>query len=230
MKTAKRFYKEVSTDVRPDGYSVLLDGISLKTPGKLLLIAPSLHIANLVASEWDAQTDEIKPETMPVTRLLNVATEQTPHNREKLIAEARRYAGTDLLCYRAVQPVRLTERQSNLWNPVLSWAESQGITLKTTQGVKAIDQADQSLNKVADYANAKDNLELTLFVHLIAVFGSAILSMAVIEKHITGQNAFALSRLDNLFQIEQWGKDDEATEIAANLEAEVIQLCKILES
>ena len=95
--------------------------------------------------------------------------------------------------------------------------------------VIAIEQDQTSLDKVAQYAASHNHLELTLFVHLIAVFGSAILAMAVMEKHISGQEAFELSRLDNLYQIEHWGEDEEAVETAANLETEVIALCKILE-
>ncbi len=229
MKTAKRFYKAVTTANEGNRFAVLLDERKLKTPGKLPLVTSSKYIAKLIAAEWDAQVEKIRPETMPVTRLVNVSIELTPDNRDKLADEAKRYAGTDLLCYRATDPTGLTNRQNELWNPVLDWAAEKDITLETTQSVIAIEQNPDSLDQVARYAVKLNDLDLTLFVHLIAVFGSAILAMAVMEKHLSGQEAFTLSRLDSLYQIEHWGEDEEAAETAANLEAEVIALCKILE-
>jgi len=230
MKTAKRFYKEVTTQPVDNGFAVLLDGRQLKTPGKLVLIAPTQKAAELVAAEWDAQEDNIRPETMPVTRLINVTIELTPKNRDALVLEARRYAGTDLLCYRADEPISLADRQAEEWDPVLTWAAVRGIALETTIGVTAIEQDSEALDQIAAYAKSHDDLNLTLYVHLIAVFGSALLAMAVMEKFVSGQKGFALSRLDNLYQIEQWGEDEEAAEIAANLEQEIIALCQLLEA
>lgn len=230
MKTAKRFYTSVTTEKVDDGFGVFLDGRTLKTPQKHTLIVASETIAGLIAAEWDAQQDTIKPETMPITRLVNVSIELTPNNRNRLSEEAQRYAGTDLLCYRTDDPPSLSERQSEQWDPMLSWAADRGIKLETTNSVIAIDQPEDSLMQVKAYAASHCNLNLTLFVHLIAVFGSAILAMAVMEKFLTGQKGFTLSRLDNLYQIEQWGQDEEAAKIAVNLEAEVIALCKILEA
>ena len=83
--STKRFYETVEVVEQPDGYHILLDGRTLKTPGKQVLQTKTHYIAELIAKEWRAQDTEIKPETMPVTRLINVAIEQTPSNRERLI-------------------------------------------------------------------------------------------------------------------------------------------------
>lgn len=230
MKGAKRFYKQAVPAAIDARFGVHLDGRLLKTPGKQPMIINSEYVAALIAAEWEAQTDLIKPETMPVTRLVNVSIELTPTHRDRLAQEARNYAETDLLCYRAENPIELAERQAEQWDPLLSWAAGKDIRLETTDKILAIPQNERSLQAVADYAGTLDDLNLTLFVHLIAVFGSAVLSMAVMEKHISGSRAFELSRLDNLYQIEQWGEDEEAAENAANLAAEVAALCKVLEA
>jgi len=109
---AKRFYKEVHYERRGAGFVVLLDRRVLKTPKKAALIINREDRAARVAAEWDAQTREINPSFMPATRLMNVACEQTPQRRPDLIAEARRYAGTDLLCYRAASPADLAARSA----------------------------------------------------------------------------------------------------------------------
>ena len=228
QKHNRRFYKKVSTEAVDDGFGIFLDGRRLKTPGKSPLTAPNAYIAALIAAEWEAQSELIRPETMPVTRLVNVSIELTPGNRGKLIAEARSYGETDLLCYRTSDPAALSERQSKQWDPILDWARQNEIELNATTSLIAVDQPKASLDRIADYASRQSDLLLTLFVHLTAVFGSVVLAMAVLEGHLEGERAFHISRLDALFQIEKWGEDEEAAENAKTLETEVIALCRIL--
>ncbi len=224
----KRFYKDVSVKEVDGGFWVQLDGRTLKTPGKHVLIAPTRIAAELIAAEWDAQGDDIIPTSMPVTRLLNVAVEQTPDNREALIAEARKYAGTDVLCYRE-GTVRLhAEEQNKLWNPVLDWAKTQGVNLETTSALNVIKQPQSSLDAIANYARRLDDVFLTLYVHLTSVFGSAILAMAVLEKQLEGEAAYDLSRLDELWQIKYWGEDYEAKDRTEAIKNEINALCALI--
>lgn len=229
-KFAKRFYKEVSTAQTESGWLVQLDGRTLKTPGKMTLLLPTKKVADLIAAEWDAQIEYIRPELMPVTRLLNVAIEQTPDNREALVAEARKYAGTDVLCYREGEVRLHHEEQAANWDPVLAWAAEQGVALKTTDSLMAITQDEAALNAIADFARGLPDMPLTLFVHLVAVYGSAILAMAVMNGHLTGEEAFELSRLDELWQIKYWGQDEEAKERTDAIHTETVALCKLLEA
>ena len=227
-KLAKRFYKSVKVDEAEGQWRVLLDGMQLRTPGKLKLAVSSKAIAEKVAAEWEAQAEHINPSLMPVTRLVNVAVEQTPNRRADLVAEARRYAQTDLLCYRAPQPRMLIERQSEAWDIWLAWAEGQGLTLKTTESLQAIEQPCESLDALDHFSKSLDNLPLTLFVHLIAVYGSVILGLAVMRGALSAEAAFNLSRVDAIYQIELWGEDEEQAEITAALRKETIALGSIL--
>jgi len=227
-KFAKRFYKDVSIAKGEGGWLVQLDGRTLKTPGKITLLIPTQNAAKLVAAEWEAQTEHIRPESMPVTRLLNVAVEQTPTNREALIAEARKYAGTDVLCYREGEVRLHHEEQAAKWDPILAWAAEQGFALKTTDSLMAIEQDDAALDAVAEFARCLADMPLTLFVHLVAVFGSAILAMAVMKAHLRGEDAYELSRLDELWQIKYWGEDEEAKERSDAIRLEVKALCELL--
>lgn len=229
-KFAKRFYTELTTKSVEGGWHILLDGRILKTPGKKTLLVPTQKAAELIAAEWEAQSEYIRPETMPVTRLLNVAVEQTPENRDALVAEARKYTGTDVLCYREGEVRLHAEEQASKWDPVLAWAAEQGITLTITDSLMAIPQDEAALDAVADFAAGLADMELTHFVHLVAVFGSAVLAMAVIKNHLTGEAAFELSRLDEMWQIKYWGEDEEAKERTDAIRADVNALCALLET
>ncbi len=228
-RLAKRFYKTVSVEKVDNRWMVLLDGMQLRTPGKLKLDLPMKGLADQVASEWDAQIDRINPSNMPVTRLVNVAFEQTPPRRDELIDEAERYVRTDLICYRAAQPRVLVERQAQAWDVWRDWGAAQGVKLEVTDTVTAIDQAEKSIETVRAYAQGLDDLALTLFVHLVAVYGSVILAMAVMRGALPADQAFDLSRIEQSYQIELWGEDEEQAEIDAALRVETTILGNILE-
>ena len=228
-RLSKRFYQDVTVEGEGREWRVLLDGMQLRTPGKLKLSVPSKALAEKLAGEWQAQDERINPSVMPITRLINVAVEQTPERRQDLIAEARRYAETDLLCYRAPQPRMLKERQAEAWDEWREWGAAQGVDLKTTESLNAISQEEASLRAVETYAASLADLQLTLFVHLIAVYGSVILAMAVMQTELSGVAAFDLSRVDAVYQIELWGEDEEQAEITADLRKETHVLSEILE-
>ena len=228
-RLSKRFYQNVTVEGEGREWRVLLDGMQLRTPGKLKLSLPSKALAEKLAGEWEAQSEQINPSLMPVTRLINVAVEQTPERRQDLIAEARRYAETDLLCYRAPQPRILQERQAEAWDDWREWGAAQGVDLKTTESLHVIAQPEASLKAVEDFAIRLDDIRLTLFVHLIAVYGSVILAMAVMRSALSGEAAFHLSRIDAVYQIELWGEDEEQAEITADLRNETQVLSEILE-
>lgn len=226
---AKRFYETVDIVARKTGFNVTLDNRVLKTPGKQALVCSTQMQAEQVAAEWEAQVEEIKPETMPCTRLMNVACEMTPSRRPELIAEFCKYCETDLLCFRTSHPADLGERQETLWQPVLDWVAIQyEIALATTTGLAAIPQASKSLSAAAVFARALDDVSLTLLLHYTASFGSGVLALAVIEKHLNVDKAFSLSRLDEIFQNERWGTDDEAVARNAALGVELNALAKLI--
>ena len=225
---AKRFYKDVAIAPQDDGFVVKLDGRVLKTPKKQPLIMGSERHASLVAAEWEAQADVINPSLMPCTRLMNVACEQTPSRRDELISETRRYAQTDLLCYRAASPADLTALQIQQWEPILEWAATLGIKLKSVTGIMAITQDETALDRVAATAQEFDNVGLTLLVHFVSVFGSAVLGLAVMKKHLTISQAFELSRLDEAYQIAQWGEDEEAAERTEYIRKETLALADLI--
>lgn len=228
-KMAKRFYKDVTVASADGTWHVLLDGKQVRTPGKLKLNLPNEKLAAIVAAEWDAQVEKVNPSTMPVTRLVNVASEQTPSRRDHLVDEAMRYAGTDLICYRAPDPRILRERQAAAWDAWRDWAAEQGVDLTVTQTLAAIDQPQTSLEAVQSFAQELDDIQLTLFVHLIAVYGSVVLSKAVMKAALDPETAFDLSRVDNAYQIELWGQDEEQGDIDAALRAETIALGHLVE-
>lgn len=226
---AKRFYEHVGVKAQEGNYVVVLDERVLKTPGKQPLTFEQEFRAALVAKEWQAQQDEIKPETMPCTRLMNVSCELTPTRRPELVSEFRSYCRTDLLCYRTASPRDLARRQDENWQPILDWAaKNHGFELAVTTGLSAIAQPETSLNFASTYADSQDNAQLTLLVHFMASLGSSVLALALMEGHLDAERAFAHSRLDEMFQNERWGEDEEAMLSRQSLRTEIIALSALI--
>jgi len=51
-----------------------------------------------------------------------------------------------------------------------------------------------------------------------------ILALAVMRAELDAGEAFDLSRLDALYQIERWGEDEEAAEIAEATRQEIVKI------
>ena len=225
---SRRFYKEaVTSPTESDFWEVRLDGKGVKTPTGKPLRTASRGIADRIRDEWAAQVEDIRPETMPITRLLGVSLERAD-TRDELVADIRAYAATDYLSYRADGQEEFARRQADALDPVLEWAAGHGMPLRTTVGIVAIEQDPLSLNRLAEHARLYDDLPLTLFAHLTATFGSAILALAVMQGHLKAGEAFDLSQLDELYREETWGADEDASARAALIRDDTVAMCSML--
>ncbi|WP_455271901.1 ATP12 family chaperone protein [Rhizobium herbae] len=209
----KRFYTTVSIGVADDGgHTILLDGRTVRTPAKQHLTVPTRAVAELLAVEWDAQKDNINPATMPVTRLANTAIDGVSKDIRAVFDDILNFAGTDLLCYRAGDPEGLAIRQSERWDPVLTWAaEKLGARFILAEGVVHQVQPRAAINGVAEALRAYATpLGLACLHTITTLTGSALIAIAFAEKQLSAEEAWALAHLDEDWQIEHWGTDDEA--------------------
>lgn len=209
--TAKRFWQAATAEVCDGGYTVRLDGRAVKTPAKAPLVVPTRALAQEIAAEWQAQQGTVKPDTMPFTRMANSAIDKVVPQFAEVAAMLAEYGGSDLLCYRATGPAPLADRQAQGWDPLLDWAaDVLGARLRATAGVMHIPQEAVALARLADEVRALSNFRLAAFHDLVAISGSLVLALAVARGRLPAGQAWDLSRIDETWQIEQWGEDEEA--------------------
>ncbi|MDX3930147.1 MAG: ATP12 family chaperone protein [Shinella sp.] len=208
----KRFYSAVSTGAVEGGIAVLLDGRPVRTPAKNLLKVPVQSVADRLKAEWDAQAEVIDPAKMPVTRLVNTAIDGVAANRDAVFEEIVRFAGNDMLCYRADGPEGLVERQRREWDPVIGWAaEQHGARFILVEGVIHQEQPHRALEAFsASLARYDDPLMLACLHTITTLTGSAILALALADGRLDAETAWRLAHLDEDWQIEHWGTDEEA--------------------
>lgn len=212
---AKRFWKQASATQADGGWQVLLDGRPVRTPAKAALLLPSQALAEAVAAEWDAQEERIDPRAMPATRTANSAIDKLALQREEVAEMLASYGGSDMLCYRAETPAELATRQAAEWDPLLDWAETAyGARLRPTAGIMPVTQDAAALERLAAPVREMEPFALAAFHDLVALSGSLVLALAVIADRLDPEEAWRLSRIDEEWQIEQWGEDEEAEAMA----------------
>jgi chaperone required for assembly of F1-ATPase len=218
----KRFYQRPEPAKRAGGYAITLDGRPVKTPGKRDLLVPSGALAAAIAEEWNAQEEDVRVGSMPLTRLATTTVDRVATQREVIVRQTANYAATDLVCYRAAHPPTLAARQQAVWQPLIDWAVLRYCApLSVTTGVIPTKQSATSLRTFAAVVAEQDDFALTALHVATAACGSLVIGLALIEGLLDAEAAFAVSQLDESFQIEGWGEDAEQTERHRSLAADI---------
>lgn len=208
---AKRFWKSTTVVEVEGGFSVLLDDRNVRTPAKAQLIVPSQAMAHSIAAEWDAQEDKIDPMTMPFTRGANAAIDKVAVQHAEVADMIAAYGESDLLCYRAEGPQELIARQAAIWDPVLEWAAREfDAKLTITSGIMPTTQPANSIANLQAQVTHQTPFELTALHDLVSISGSLVLGLAAQQKAWPIAQLWDMSRLDEEWQIEQWGRDETA--------------------
>ena len=213
----KRFWKEVSIRPEKAGYGIFLDEKQLKTPLKASLLAPNKAVADGIAAEWSAVKETVNPLAMHLTRCANATLDNVVVEHDAVAGMLAEYGATDLLCYRAEAPAELLARQAAAWDPLLDWmAQEHNVRLVATAGVMHVVQPSSGQEKLREMTFAYDPWRLTALHDLVTISGSLVLGLAVATKHLSAKAAWPLSRVDETWQEEQWGVDEDAS-VAAEI-------------
>ena len=213
---AKRFWTTATVVPCTGGHTVHLDARPVRTPAKAALVLPTPALAQAIADEWQAQTGLVKPAMMPFTRMANSAIDKVTPLRAAVVAEVAGYGASDLLCYRATGPVPLVARQAADWDHWIDWAAaSLNAPLVVTTGVIPVPQPAASLATLTARVAAMSPFGLVALHDLTAISGSLVLALAVTSGRLTAHQAFDLSRIDEIWQAEEWGQDAEAAQVQA---------------
>jgi chaperone required for assembly of F1-ATPase len=160
---------------------------------------------------------------MPVTRSANAAIDKVRTQFDEVVAHLAAYGETDLLCHRAEGPTDLNLRQARAWDPVLEWAAGHlRAPLTVTTGVVAVPQPESSLVALRAYLADLSEFELAAMHDLVGLSGSLILGCAAAADYAPPDEVWHLSRIDEDWQVEQWGVDDTAAALASHKRADFL--------
>lgn len=214
----KRLYAEATVFEEGESYGIALDGRPVKTPRRHSLLLPNRALAEAVATEWREQGANVQPHTMPIMQLAATVIDGIADNREAVEQAVLRFAQTDAVCYRADAPASLAEQQNAAWQPLIDWVAARtGTRLAVTAGVLPVEQPPETLASLAAIVREMSHWRLGAFQAATASAGSFVIALALMERHIDADTAFAAAELDETFEISHWGDDPEAAERRAGI-------------
>lgn len=227
----KKFYKQADVASADGGFTVRLDGKSLRTPRGILLAVASERLAQAVAQEWNGQGEAIEPSSMPMTRMAFAVVETTAERRQAIIAQLLGNGRTDLVSYRAEWPEALYARQVARWEPLLTWLrETHGATLAVTRGITHTEQPEAAIAALKTVLSSLNGYELVALHAAATITGSLTIGLALIAGRLSAAQAFDAAHVDEHFQAGQWGHDAEAGARREKLKAELETVERFLSS
>ena len=153
---------------------------------------------------------------MPFTKSSNAALDKVSEQFGEVSSLLGEYGDTDLLYYRADSPLELQKRQKAGWDPIIKWAENTfKVQINCGTGIVYIPQNENLFSGIRRKISNLSIFELTAFYDMVSITGSLILGLAIINGRLSAEEAYQLSRIDEQWQLEQWGEDEEA-QVASN--------------
>lgn len=203
----KRVYKVASHTKTEDGWVVQLDGKSVKTPSGQPLAAPNRAVADAIVREWSEQKDDIVPDSMPITQILNTAIDRM-REREAMTKTLLTYLDTDLLCYRVKEPLELSKRQKEVWDRWLTWFDEHFESpLDVTFGIEALRQDADTHRQIWNYIEALDEYYFAVLQIVTALSGSIVLGLAFLENEAGPEDIFNAAELEEIYHAQLAGED-----------------------
>ncbi len=209
----KRFYKLVSIEKRQEGYAVLLDGRAIKTESGTILLAQNEQVATKIMQEWAEQNEQINPDTMPFTQILNTRIDNVAKQRQAMSNAIMKFLNTDLICYPAQKPKALHDLQEKHWSKWRKWAEQHfNVPMKVTTGLQALIQ-DPALHKaIKAYIDKVSDDIFTLLQVAVPLCGSLVLGLALIEGKASADEIFECCFTEEhykekIYFIDEYGRD-----------------------
>lgn len=226
----KRFYREVTTEKRENGWQVMLDGRPIKTAQGQPQIVPSEALADRMAEEWAQQGDTIDPSLFRMRDLADYAIDVVAPERAETIDKLLAYAETDTLCYRADPGEPFHRRQQEVWEPLVTAFEvREGVTMERVSGIVHKPQREATHGHLRERLATSDDFTLAALLTMTSLAASLCIGLTALEPDADIDALWDASALEELWQVEQWGTDAEAEAVRAVRRADFLNAWKFLQ-
>lgn len=215
FRERKRFYNKAGIEEAEGGYQITVDSKKVKTPAGKPLVVPNKTLAMAVSVEWNSQVETIKPANMHLTSLSNTVIDR-PRTRthDEQVLHILEYLSSDSICFYADEPDELVNLQKKKWQPVLQWFnKNYGVSVEPSHGLLPVAIPDDAEERLKTHLTPLDTWSLTGLEFAVETLKSFILSMALVDNHLTIETAVHLSRLELEFQISRWGSVEWAHDL-----------------
>lgn len=231
----------LSSAEHPEGVQLLKNGEEMLTPKRHPLVVPTETLAEKIIEEWTpslsspphagGMKDKNTPTACgggkggalkPLTQLAYTAIDLVLQGDDTLIEAMLAYLHTDSICYFAESP-ELAKRERKYWQPVIDWASERfDCELLTFEGIMPADQPGETAAILQNHIENLNPCQVACLLEFTRGFSSLLLGLAVLEGRLDAQTAFECSQVDEDFQREEWGADEEAMARREKLKAEML--------
>lgn len=223
----KRFYKQATAQAVDGGWQVLLDGRGVKTVKGSAQIVPREELAKALANEWGAQTEQLDPKKLPMRDMADYAIDLVAADPADLAERLTAYGDTDTLLYRADPEDALFAKQEEVWEPIVAAFEARkGVTLKRISGIIHHDQDAGALATLRARIERLNAFEMAGLEAMTTLCASLIIGLSALEDSSEAAGLWRAGSLEEEWQAELWGRDEEAEERRVKREADFLRACE----
>ena len=135
---------------------------------------------------------------------------EIPEQRSLILDKLVEFSLTDMMLFWG-QNKELVAQQEKIWGPLLQWVEQEFDTkLKTTQNLDVPEQDQKLVYRLNFELQKLSDRQLVAFYAMAFRTRSVLLALAFVKGKINAQEAFQAAALEEIWQAEKWGKDEEA--------------------
>ena len=217
----KRFYSDVATRQHEGAWQVTLDGRGLKTVRGAPQLVPTKALVEELAKEWDIEGEELDPLGFPLRDMTDYALDVVATDREALLDKLIAYADTDTLLYRADPDEPLYARQREVWEPITKVFEAaHGVTMKRVSGIMHTAQDEAALATIRASMSDLDAFSLAALETMTSLAASLTIGLSALEPDADPLALWQAASLEEEWQADLWGRDEEAEERRAKRTAD----------
>nr|CAB3224706.1 ATP synthase mitochondrial F1 complex assembly factor 2-like [Phallusia mammillata] len=207
LSDKRKFYEEARICHSDGGFEINLDNRKLRTPIGKVVKVPNEGLAHAVSVEWNQQTDVIKSQLMPLTALCYEAMDSSCNrNSDVLAASVLKFLHTDTVLFHMEEPADLGQLQKEKWSKLVDWfSQRHSVNIKNTTGFGKPSISPNTIPILTNYLKSFNMWSLVGIEKMVNTMKSVIVSLSLIDRHVTVEEAVSLSRLEQEFQISEWG-------------------------
>ena len=203
----KKFYKAATVAKVNDKYEIRLDQRKLRSPHGYVLELSSETLAHAVALEWDSQAEVLNPLIQPLSNLCFTSHDDVEELTAETIAEkSLKFLETDTVLYYMNEIPELAAQQEKKWGAIITWLNERfDIEIEHATGFSKPKISENAFPTLKNHIMSYEKSSLFAFEKMSNTLKSIILSLAVIDRHITCDEAVELALLEQRFQAKNWG-------------------------
>ncbi|XP_011506118.1 PREDICTED: ATP synthase mitochondrial F1 complex assembly factor 2 [Ceratosolen solmsi marchali] len=220
MATYKRFFRNTGILSNGDKYEITLDQKKLKTPLGKVFEVNSKPLALAVAHEWDSQKELINRNFMHLTALCSTVQDNPNKLTKAYIANyIVNFLETDTLLFQSNGKENeiddLYKLQEDKWDPLIQWfCDRYQVDIEKTKTIDAPIVLSSTKHEITKHLLSYNDEAVFGFMYGVDTVKSVILTLAASERRITIEEAVALSRLEEEYQISHWGNIEWSHELS----------------